>query len=515
MAWFRGNRPDHPMANFDQAKELVAEFSVHDYMKALEEAVGWLDSIVQTPEFTLAQRYALYDLIDQATRSHQSRLARGNRVYADRPGFQRNARSRAALQLWKALANAYLQCIDLLQAGDSAAGAVRKDYAIIAARALRALTLQLKTMLMHYGAVEPSIWRDLGRLYRYAEVRGGASTPLEVYPGARDESTVQREFLKAMMLGVSSMQALTPGRQEIAEHAIAHYAHWYAISESPAPYYNYCFDLERDEPPMRRWAGSSAGQGMRFFGAADALPALALLIQEISSSGSVPPEINLGGTYRPAAVLPVLEHLQRHWTDQSPTRRSERRKIGTRLTVARGFRAILGTLVEADDTSLDAKTIAKYETWIVEDVSEGGLGATIPDAQDDTVKVGNVLGVRSEAAPGWSVALVRRLTRERSGRRHAGLQLLYRTAILVELAVPGQAAGAQVNDRALLLSTSADANGEIPLLVREGGFSRGQVLEMKAQGKSYEIMAARLVEGGDDYDWAMYKIIAGTRAGVP
>ena len=511
MALFGASRPDHPMADVDQARKLVAQLPAHDCVKALEEATGWFESIVRIQKFRLSERYALYDLIDQATRSHQRRLAQEDRAYADQTGYQQQARWRAGLQFWKALGAAYIQCIDQLQAGANAAGAVKKDLAAIAARALRALALQLKAVLLHYGPVDPSLWSSLGRIYRYAELQGAVTTPVEVYPGSHESTTVQREFLKAMMLGMSSMQALTPVRQELAEHVVAHFGPSFALGASPAPHYNYCFDVEGDQPPTRRRAGMQVvSESVRYFGATRALPGLAQLVEQTRSREAVPSDINLGGTYDPAAVLPVFEHLARYWSERPPTRRSERRKIATRLTVVRGFRAMIGTLTEADDDSLDFETLAERETWMVEDVSEGGLGALLPEAQEETAKVGNLVGVQSDSASGWSIALVRRLTCERSGRRRAGLQLLHRSAIQVELSLASRmpsAAGMHVNDRALLLSTTADSNGEIPLLVREGGYARGQVLEMKARGKSFEVVGARLIEGGEDYDWAMYRIV--------
>ena len=58
----------------------------------------------------------------------------------------------------------------------------------------------------------------------------------------------------------------------------------------------------------------------------------------------------------------------------------------------------------------------------------------------------------------------------------------------------------------MLLSTTPDKHGEIALLLRGGGYSQGQGLEMNVRGKQYRLAPRKLVEGGDDFDWAKFKV---------
>ena len=48
MALFGGGKPDHPMADMKQARDLIAEFAAHDANKALDEVTFWLDSLNRT-----------------------------------------------------------------------------------------------------------------------------------------------------------------------------------------------------------------------------------------------------------------------------------------------------------------------------------------------------------------------------------------------------------------------------------------------------------------------------------
>jgi len=82
------------------------------------------------------------------------------------------------------------------QAGASGFGTLKGQMPVVAARALRALTLQLKLQLLRYGPVEPRVWKQMGRICAYAEEKAVSTVSIIVYPGAFGESTVQREFLR-------------------------------------------------------------------------------------------------------------------------------------------------------------------------------------------------------------------------------------------------------------------------------------------------------------------------------
>jgi hypothetical protein len=62
-------------------------------------------------------------------------------------------------------------------------------------------------------------------------------------------------------------------------------------------------------------------------------------------------------------------------------------------------------------------------------------------------------------------------------------------------------------EAALLLSSTPDRNGEVGVVMREGAFNGRNSLEMKVNKKSYLLMPVRMVEGGEDYDWARFRVM--------
>ncbi len=511
MALFGGGKPDHPMADAKQARALINEFPAGDATKALEEITFWLDSVSRTDGFKLDYRYELYDALDQAAKNHQRKLSQDYLATDRQEKFRENKLWNTVFEFWKLLGDGYNQLIEQFQSGAGGAGAIKKDLPAIVARALRALTLQLKWSLLRYGPLDDRIWGELSRLYLFAEAKRFATTPIDIYPGAHGQGTVQQEFLKALMLGVSSTDGLTPLKQEIAERTVAHFGTLYTMQVKPGPEYNYFFDLSMRKPAARVMKAVEPNPMTRYFGAGKALPALLQLMEDIKTKEGVPSGVNLGGTYNNDLVLSVMRHLATYWSDTPPARSSERRKIATRLTVVHGLDQVLSCIRPTEeDVSLDFQAKDVGESWIVENVSDGGFGAIVPQVKGDWIKVGSLLGVQSETAKFWGAGVVRRLTRDEFQQRRVGIQLISKAVIPVKLSAAGNVSSFNVTregDPAVLLSTTPDKNGDIALLLKVGSYTPTQSLEMNVRGKNYYLMPRKLVEGGDDFDWAKFKVM--------
>jgi hypothetical protein len=511
MALFGGSKPDHPMADPKQARSLIAEFPAHDATKALGEVTFWLDSLSRTDGLRLDYRFEVYDALDQAAKIHQRKLSQDYLATDRHEKFRESKLWNTIFEFWKTLGLCYNQCIEQFQAGTGGAASLKEDLPVVVARALHTLTLQLKWSALRYGPVDDRVWSDLGRIYLFAESKRLSATQLDIYPGAYGQGTVEQEFLKALMLGVSSTDGLTPLKQEIAERIVAHFGKFYQIQARPGPACNFYFDLSMRKPPSRVIKNIEANPTNRYFGPGKALPALRQMIDEIKRRQTVPPDVNLGGSYEPNLVRAVMAHLAMYWSEKPPARRSERRKIATRLTVVHGMEEILRCIKPREgDESLDIQVKHASESWIVENVSAGGFGAIVPPVKGDWIEVGSVLGVMSETAKYWGAGIVRRLSCDEFQQRRVGIQLVSKAVIPVRLSPAGNVSSINVvrdGDAAVLLSTTPDTHGDVELLLKTGSYIPNQPLEMNVHGKRYYLMPRRLVEGGGDFDWAKFKVM--------
>ena len=501
-----GGKVDHPMADPKQAQQRVAELPA-DPAKALQEISELLDSIVHTDGFKLDRQFENIDLLDGAAKNHQRKLAQDYLAMPRQQKYHENRLWTAVYGLWKHLGDAYVHCVHGHEANLGGASAIKKNMPVIVARAIRTLTLQLKWVLLRYSLPEARIWADLARLYKLAEDKGYATGTVAIYPGSHGSGAVQQEFLKAMMLWASSTDGLPPVRQEIAERAVAHFASSFRLSRT-ADGCTHCFDLAGPKAPERLFKDAASHPGMRFFGAGEALVALDRMSAQIRERGAIPPDVNLGGNYEKDVVLGVLKHLAMQWSDKAPVRSSERRQTAARITVVPGMSDIFGVLDPASTDELDfsqEQAAPSAESWIVVNVSEGGYGAIIPPQKSDWIKVGTLVGVQSEVEKHWGIGLIRRITRDEHQQRRVGIQLLTRSAIPIKVAKSGGSASDL--QPAILLSTSPDKQGEFGVVLRHGLFNGRDSLDMAVKSKGYLLMPSSIVEDGEDFDWAKYKVM--------
>lgn len=231
----------------------------------------------------------------------------------------------SSFNFWKALSEAYLECVSRFEGTQTGGTAFRKNLPVIVARTLRALMLQLKWVLVRYGPVDPQVWSAIGRLYQFAEASGFAASTVAIYPGSHGGGTVQQEFLKAVMLTASSTDGLSPMRQEIAERAVAHFSSGFRMAREPGPGCGYCFDIAAGKPPFRVIGDKlSSSPSARYFGAGDALAQIVRVESVIRDTGAIPSDVHLGGVYENDTVLPVLRHLIAYWSDDAPARSAQR-----------------------------------------------------------------------------------------------------------------------------------------------------------------------------------------------
>ena len=507
LKWLGGSNVDHPMANPVQARQIVAELPVKDSTKALEEITEWLESLNRTDGFRVDRRYENVDLLDGAARRHQRELTQ---EYLSTPRVQKFLENRlwnAEFGFCKELGDAYVRCIKECVGGFDGSSAVERVLPALVARALRALALQLKWILLRYGLVEKRIWAHLALLYRLAEERGITNHRIAVYPGPYGDSTVKREFLRALLLPASSLDGLPPVRQQIAERAVAHFGESFVLSAQPDGC-THSFDLAAPRSPARL-VPRLAPAGLLFFGAGEALTRIDRLAEQIAAKDGVPQDFNLGGSYPKDEVIGVLRHLAQYWSDKAPERGSERRPTAARITVVPGADQVFGALEPSTGKNLDFSQNQTAESWIVENVSDGGYGAIVPPQKIDWVKVGVLIGMKGEISNYLGIGLIRRITRDAHQQRRVGIQVLTKTAIPVTISKANTMSSLNFDLReetAILLSLKPDARGEVELLLRGGIFTGRDSLEMTLQDRNYQLVPLRVVEAGEDFYWARFKV---------
>jgi len=502
------SRAEHPMAEEKAAKVFLSELPSQDPYKMLEELAFWLDATRTSDGLKPQRAYEIVDQLDNAGKVQQRKLSQEYLAGGVRlQKFQEQHIWSTVVEFWRQVGAAYEFCLAQTLPGVSGSGALKPLAPTIAARALRALALELKWALMRYGPVDPTLWGRLGALYSQAEAGGFALKACTVYPGPHSDSTVQREYLKALMLSISATDSLLPRKLEIAERIVAQFSDGFVLQREPVKGCHYYVDLQVAKPPTRMVAKVTPAPSVRYFGPAAAAERVEALITGIVERGVVPADVNLGGSYEAGMVLEVARHLARYWAAVPPARREERRRSVARIHVVHNFDDVLG-IISGESRDLDFQQ--NIETWTVENESDSGFGALIPDSASDWLRVGTLLGIKLEDGNAWGVGIVRRLTNHPSQHRYVGIQTLAKGGARVKLFPVGakdmSGGGA---DAVLLPSSAADSSGtgELHLLMRMGSFSPRQSFQMRAYEREYLLVPKALLEGGQDFDMAKFRVM--------
>ncbi len=499
LKFFGGGKSDHPMATIKEARDILEAVPANDAYKALEELAHWHESVRAAeglkPEY-LAQ---LVQLIDEAAQLHARRLAR-EYLSTRLSKFQEGRIRGAILEYWKRAVLAFGACLDLYAGGAKGADALKQIAPLLAARALRGIAAQMKWLYVRYGPLDPTLWAQAGKLLLFAEGKKFSRSKVSVYPGIPGESTPEEEFVRAVILSVSSPDGLLPLEVELAERFIARFSGHFDVAAEPLPDAAYWVDLAAGGPPQRLARAPQSSPALRYVAAGRAIQEIEQIIQRIRSANAVPSDLGLGGTYEPDVVLGVLEHLAMYWSPKLPERKATRHKVKSRLAVAHGFDGVLGMLDPA--SSLDFEALAT-ESWIVDNVSTGGFGAVVPEIKGDWLKIGCLLAMQPEGGNNWLIGVIRRFSRESQQQGTVGIQTLAKSAQVIPIRI------ATVSDTGILLDPlSQSTRSEAQLLLRAGAMLEGRNIETQADGRSLLLLPAGLAESGDDYErWRFKQMI--------
>jgi hypothetical protein len=474
-----------------------------DGVQVLDDLRQILAAVDERAEPQLARRLMMITQVDRAAKDALQQLTAEYIGAEDAGDAPRQGRVLAAAsEFIEQLCVAYVELLRQVQTYVPGWREVRESVPMLLARALRALSMKLKWQLLRYGPVDSQFWQLLAQLWNYAEDRGLETSRVSL--SDEEQTTLQREYLKPLMLAISSQETLSPEELDIAERITAWLAPLFELQRHPAKGCHFFVDIDAGGAPARFFAGTRLRGGQRFFGPAAALEKLDGVAAAIATHERLPEALQLDVSDL-ERVVEVLGHLTTHWGARRPGRREERKRSVALIGVVPGFDQLVERI--GADRVIDLAKDPGIEIWKVENESEGGYGAVLPFTQSEWLRVGSILAVRAADGRMWSVGIVRRLAARDDQNRYIGVQLLARGARVVDVQ---QETGLMENDKAVLLPSHVGesvGHGEVSLLLPPGGFSTQSHLRMEFHGHGYLLEPRMLLENGTDYDLAHYRIV--------
>ncbi len=484
-------KSEHPLADAKEAKRVLESLASHEASAALEEIVGWLESLAHDDKLKLAERAVLVFQLDEAAQAHARKLARD---YLSSPRLGRAQEFRlwqVNHDFWAQLAAAYDVCLGRASAQDKADTA-KISRALLVARLIRAFAARIKWDQLRYGPIAVEVWQTIGRAFLLAEQNKFSRQALVLYPNVSGETTVEQEYLKTLVFNASSMDSLLPLEIEIAERLIAHFLPHFVFTADVRPDNVYWVDADKPVPPTRLAVSPQIAPSLRFFSTGAALVKLEALLRRVER-GDVPADVNLGGQYSPRVVLPVLRHLAMYWAAKPPMRSFDRHRVKSRLTVVHDLETMFARL-------RNGYSMEESEAWIVDDVSLGGMGAQVPLESNDWVRIGVLLGMQPEGGDNWLVGVIRRFSRDTPAAGSVGIETLSKSPLAVSGDLGGMACDA-------ILLDALHAGETLRVALPGSAFETRIPLVFTLQGKVVRLEPIELIETGVDFDLGLYRVL--------
>lgn len=500
---FSGPKVDHPLADAREMRRILAEIPADNAFRALDEVVGWLESLGTTENFPPDLLFEVVRQLDEAAQVHVRRLSRD---YLHSPRLSKSEEKRLwsiIAGFWTQLVQNYERCLAPLAAKDKAADALKPALPLLAVRLIAGLGALLKWNQFHYGPISPDVWSRLGNVVLSAEQAGLATKSVQIYPNQSGMTSVQQEYLKVAVFQASSMDSLLPFEIELAEKLIAHFLPGFIFGPEATPDSVYWVDLAKASPPMRlARLPQEISRSLRFFRPGSAHAEMDKLVGDLKMGGDLPANLNLGAQYHARAVLPVLQHLSCYLAPIPPQRRHDRHRVKHRMSVLNG---LVNAFVVFSGDFGGRPVGLQMESWVVEDVSRGGFGAGVTNLAADWLKVGVLLALQPEGGENWLLGIVRRYHRESETEARIGIQTLSRQVVSVELKPRTASSYAAAAGVPALWLRDENEEGEVRIVMPPASFDLRESMEFDHQGRRILLTPVAMVEQTADYEVARYR----------
>jgi hypothetical protein len=401
------------------------------------------------------------------------------------------------------LTRAYRWCLEKFQASASVGRASAPVLAAVAVDAIRACGARQKWGYLRHYQPTPEQWAELMWFYLAAKRAASAQDGLPSQATATG-SAVEQAFLKVLALAVSSPSGLAPAQIELAERLIATCAGQLALAPAGPTPTSHFIDIGAALGPQRLLGSMTLPSSARNIQLSGAVHKLLQLAEDLDSGLLTPADLGLD-LGRPGLASATLRHLSRHWRGKSVRRHPRQRKV-FRVAVVHGFDEVA---LKLSGGAALAPSAGWQEDWIVEDRSASGLLAMLPRQQGRAVHAGSLIAFRYPNEPVWHAGIVRRVQREEEETRQLAIERLPIGSADVSIQ-PGVGRNAAEEEHAIegmQLLMSSLAEDQISLLLPIGTFSPSAPLQMRTNGKAYLLIPQLLVESGNDYEIACFKLL--------
>ena len=490
-------RRDHEgVYDLQSATQLMQVLPESDILQAQIEIVKALRQLNANPQITLKERLRTIPYLDDKARHLQRHLVdvcEGN-ILDETASPQQVLPT--MLAFWQEMGDAYRVCVKHALQGKTRG--LEKQLQVFTLRGISYYVAQARWCYLRYLDLESRTWRNLHRLFTYAEQGGFASEPLSAYEDS-PFSDVRGEYLQAMMLAMAQPDKLQPAQISMVAQYLKRWSSLLEIETAIRPNHQlFGVNISGATPP-KRLRRDMVGENWRYW-STEALVAKMRDAIVALENGTLPSSLGLRTDTGNEANIQLLGVMTNLWCRDvpAPMRKHERRAAQKPIHVVRGLEDIIQFLHGKRPES--GLAVAR---WDLENESDGGIGIGYKIANDDKLLVGEIVCMSGINNKPFTIGMIRRINRTREGEVHVGIETLSQSPVAVELtSLPDQ--------RRVLALYCPDSISPAPgrfLIVPQHHADENREFRLSAQGKSYRIRLAQAAERGPRTAIAQFSVL--------
>ncbi len=332
----------------------------------------------------------------------------------------------------------------------------RQHLSLLIQRAMAALSKALCAFYKTYSPTPPSMWSEIHQLMQLALLRKLHDEPLD---GGRN--SVSATYKQTLLLALANPYKLMQGEvDKVTEYLVEHgnLAKLYPMQTTLGTLGVFLINLDGDAPPksLEQQDSKTKTRNHILLGT-DAL--VSTLNEQIAKleSGRTQKVLNLPDHAKQASYINLMRRLLKDWTFM-PKRKFKRMANNNVIEICVGLRATCHFIssrpeaVEQNtlDFSSDAGSVSpaagkseqvKFATsqWAVTNESAGGMGLKCISGITQPIRIGEIIGLRSEGSQNWNIGVVRRVFSDNPENLELGVQMLApaATPVIIKPVVAG------------------------------------------------------------------------------
>ncbi len=332
----------------------------------------------------------------------------------------------------------------------------RQHLPLLIQRTIAALSKALCAFYKTYSPTPPGMWSEIHQLAYLALQRNLHDEPMD---GSRN--SVSATYKQTLLLALANPYKLMQGEvDKVADYLVQYgnLAKLYPMQATQGTLGVFLINLESDAPPksLEQQDGKTKVRDHILLGT-DAL--VSTLNEQIAKLESGRPQkaLNFPDHAKQASHLSLIHRLVKDWTF-IPKRKFQRMANNNIMEICVGLRATCHFISfrpeaieqETLDFSIDPargspatgkSEQAQFATsqWAVTNESAGGMGLKCISDSTQPIRIGEIIGLRSQDSQIWNIGVVRRVFSDEPENLELGVQMLAPAAapIIIKPVVAG------------------------------------------------------------------------------